>query len=400
MTTQRRKGVFIVGATGTIGRNTLAVIRSCPDQFYVAGVSGYNNVRALARIVCATRPRYAAVAAEHVDTLKHLCAGTKGTRFVPYDAVGDCFDDAAVDIVVIGVTGVAALPVFRAALRYKKRIAPANKEALVTAGDLLMRQARASGTEVVPIDSEQSGVFQCLQGESAAFVERVTLTASGGPLWRCRRRDFHRLTRKEILRHPRWRMGAKITVDSATMMNKGLEMIEAKVLFDLRPEQIDVVIHPQAVVHALVTFCDGSVKAQLSPTDMRYPIQYALSFPERCEGGPMRLCLWRLKQLTFEKPDAKRFPLLSLAHDVLKRGGDLPAVMNAANETAVAAFLRGRLRFLDIERAVNDIVGRHRVHPSPGWDDLMAADAEARRLTEEWIQRHQAGRRVIGSIGS
>ena len=356
----RVKTVAILGSTGSIGINTLKVVDKYPDRFKVIALTAYNNKDLLKRQAAKYRPKYTALG--EVDTDEPA-------------RIASCKD---VDIVVLAMRGAAALAPFLAAAKAGKTIAPANKEALVIAGDLIMAQARESGATIIPVDSEQSAIFQCLDGQKAPLA-RVHLTASGGPLRDVPVKNFDRMTVKDILRHPRWNMGAKITVDSATLMNKGFEFIEAQRLFGLRHSQINVVVHPEAIVHSMVEFDDGSVLAQMGVTDMRLPIQYALTYPERLDTGLKPLDFFRIGQLNFSKPDMVKFPALALAMEAAKQAGSAPCVLNAADEESVAEFLRGRIKFTSIYKVVEKAVSRHKIVKNPSLDDIREADRWARQ---------------------
>ena len=293
--------------------------------------------------------------------------------------------DPAVDVVVAAIVGSAGLRGTWAAVEAGKRVALANKETLVVAGPLVMSLAAARGATIVPVDSEHSAIFQLLTAGRRDQVRQVLLTASGGPFRRYSAAQMREVTVAEALDHPTWAMGPKITVDSATMMNKALEIIEARWLFDLDPDQIRVVIHPQSVVHSLVEFCDGSVAAQMSPPDMRLPIQYALTYPERQPGIAARFDWSQPQQLEFEPPDEERFPALGLGYEVARRGGTSGAVLNAANEAAVQQFLQGRLRFHEIVPAVQAVLQHHHFDPNPTLNDLMRLDAWARQEVSRWV---------------
>ncbi len=309
----------------------------------------------------------------------------KGIKFYPVRDSAHIASLKEVDTVIIAMRSAGALMPFLAAVRAGKVVAPANKEALVMAGDLIMKEARDYHARIIPIDSEQSAIFQCLDGQTSE-VSFIHLTASGGPLRKVAPKDFKHMTVKNILNHPRWKMGPKITVDSATLMNKGFEVIEAKHLFGLRHNQIKVLIHPEAIIHSMVEFADGSFLAQLGITDMRLPIQYALTYPERLPTGLKRLDLARLGSLHFEKPDLKRFPLLDLAYEAARRAGTLPSVLNAADEEAVEAFLAGKINFLSIYKVIEKVIGRHTTVKDPSLEAIIQADAwarqEARRILE------------------
>jgi 1-deoxy-D-xylulose-5-phosphate reductoisomerase len=325
-----------------------------------------------------------AVGPEGLAHFKNI--GIKGVKFYP---IGDCAELARlreVDVVVLAMRGSGALMPFLEALCAGKTVAPANKEALVMAGDLIMEEARKHRARIIPIDSEQSAIFQCLEGQNSRPV-RVHLTASGGPLREVGPKDFKDMAPKEILRHPRWKMGPKITVDSATLMNKGFEVIEAKHLFHLSCDQIKVLVHPEAIIHSMVEFADGSLLAQLGVTDMRLPIQYALTYPERLPTGLNDLDLARLGSLHFEEPDLKRFPSLELAFEAARSGGSMPAVLNAADEEAVEAFLRGKIGFLSIYKVVEKVVLRHKIIKNPSLQAILQSDEWARQEAQNILEK-------------
>lgn len=372
------RGLCILGATGSIGTQTLEVIRLFPDAFQVVALTAGANVALLAEQARAVRPRYAVVAdVAQQPALEAALAGLPTTVLAGPEALAHVAALPEVDVVVAAVVGAAGLPPVVAALQAGKTVALANKETLVVGGALVAGLARRHGARLLPVDSEHSAIFQCLVGEPEGSVERLILTASGGPFRTRPRHTFDAITRDEALRHPNWSMGAKITVDSATMMNKGLEVIEARWLFGLPPERIDVLVHPQSIVHSLVAFVDGSTKAQLGVPDMKMPIQYALTYPARWPAPHERLDWARLRRLDFEPPDLDKFPCLRLAYDALHLGGTAPACLNAANEAAVALFLQERIRFVDIPRLIEAALAE----AGPAAEtlaELTAADAAAR----------------------
>ncbi len=381
------KNVAILGSTGSIGINTLKVIDCFPGRFKVVALTAYKNSSLLEKQIRKYSPRYAAINGQGVlDLQKRL----SGKRVKIFDAGSEIAQIAAhkdVDIVVIGIRGSGALLPFLAAVKCAKTVAPANKEALVMAGHIIMKEAKRHGATIIPVDSEQSAIFQCLQAAKPGELKKVYLTASGGPLWRVKKSRFDRMSVADILKHPRWKMGKKITVDSATLMNKGLEIIEAKWLFGLNVKDIDVLIHPEVIVHSMVEFKDGSILAQLGVTDMKLPIQYALTFPRRLETHLKQADFLKLKRLTFEKPDFQRFPSLELCFYVGHSGGTLPAVLNAANEEAVEAFLNERLPFSKIFRTVEKIVSQHKNVRNPKLTDVWQADGWAREEARRMIER-------------
>ncbi|NTV30245.1 MAG: 1-deoxy-D-xylulose-5-phosphate reductoisomerase [Candidatus Omnitrophica bacterium] len=373
----KKKRVAILGSTGSIGLNALKVIERLEDHFEVVTLSAFNNVDTLVGQIKKFWPRNVALSSERIPELRRLF----GKRVKFFDVAEDLPHLASakeVDVVILAVTGAAALGPFLSAAQAGKVIAPANKEALVMAGDVIVSEARRAGASIVPVDSEQSAIFQCLAGQDRAFLKKVHLTASGGALRKVAASRHDRLSVREILRHPRWRMGAKITVDSATLMNKGFEVIEAMRLFGLSVEEVNVVIHPEAIIHSMVEMVDGALLAQLGLPDMRLPIQYALTYPQRLPTGLRPLDLTEFKSLTFEKPDTGKFPALALAYYAARKGGTLPAVLNAADEVAVEAFLKGRIRFTDIFRIAEKVVMAHKTVSSASLEDIRYADACAR----------------------
>jgi len=345
--------IAILGATGSIGKSTLDLVERSPGRFEVVAVTAATNVQVLADIARRTHAKLAVVAEEsRLQGLDQLLAGTGCRAAGGEQALIEAASGEA-ELVIAAIVGCAGLKPTMAAVEAGKTIAIANKEALVTAGRLMIRAARASGATLLPVDSEHNAIFQCLAGSRRQDVSRLVLTASGGP-FRTASADFIKAaTPEQAVAHPNWSMGAKISVDSATLMNKGLELIEAHYLFELPPNRIDVLIHPQSVVHSMVEFVDGSVLAQLGSPDMRIPIAYALAWPERIDTPAQRLDLAAIARLDFEKPDLERFPALRLARSALESGGPAPIVLNAANEVAVASFLAGRIRFNEIVRLVN-----------------------------------------------
>lgn len=368
--------VCILGSTGSIGTSALEVVAHLPEALGVAGLSTNQRVDAVVEQCRRFRPASVGVADEallprlrgRVDAA--LYAGASGLAEMA------CRDD--VDVVLAAVVGAAGLPAVLAAVRAGKTVALANKESLVVAGSLLIPEARRRGTKILPVDSEHSAVFQAMQAGRAGEVKRVILTASGGPFRTWPAERIRDATVEDALNHPTWRMGSKVTIDSATMFNKALELIEAVWLFDLPPEKVEVVVHPESVVHSMVEFTDGNVIAQLSPPDMRTPIQYALTWPDRLPGAGRRLDLSRTMSLNFEPPDDRRFPALRLAYEAARRRGTMGAVLNAANEAAVEAFVAGKIGFGRIADLVEATMSSHQTVAEPTLDDLLAADRWAR----------------------
>jgi 1-deoxy-D-xylulose-5-phosphate reductoisomerase len=376
--------IAILGSTGSIGLNTLKVVDQNPRRFQVVALSAYNNFELLGAQIRKYKPAHVAVGPQGLAHFKKT--GIKGIKFYPSQDCAQIASLKEVDIVVLAMSGTGALMPFLAAVRAGKTVAPANKEALVIAGDLIMSEAQKFRARIIPIDSEQSAIFQCLDGQQSKPVF-VHLTASGGPLREVRSKDFKRMTPKDILRHPRWKMGPKITVDSATLMNKGFEVIEARHLFNLSYNQIKVLVHPEAIIHSMVEFADGSLLAQLGVTDMRLPIQYALTYPDRLPTGLKALDLAQLGSLNFEEPDLKRFPALSLAFEAARVAGTTPAVLNAADEEAVEAFLKNRIDFLSIYKVVEKVVLRHKIIKNPSLQEILQADAWARHEAKNILEK-------------
>lgn len=383
----------ILGATGTIGVNTLDVVARHPERFNIVALTGATQLDKLAEQCRQFRPRYAVVMdAERAATLKTLLSGLDIEVRWGVEALEEVSALPEVDSVMAAIVGAAGLRPAMAAARAGKRILLANKETLVMAGHFFMEAVKAGGASLLPIDSEHNAVFQSMpagyDGNLAAHgVRRVLLTASGGP-FRSRAVDtLAAVTPEEAVAHPNWVMGKKISVDSATMMNKGLEVIEAHWLFNARPEQIEVVIHPQSIIHSMVEYLDGSVLAQLSNPDMRTPIAHSLAYPERVAAGVPWLELAKIGTLTFEAPDFQRFPCLKLAYQALATGGTAPAILNAANEEAVAAFLDHRIPYLAISETLSTVLARLHDRPAGNLEELEAVDAEARSIAQELIAR-------------
>ena len=370
------KRISILGSTGSIGRNALEVVRRNSERFSVAVLASRSNVALLREQITEFRPELVAVYDEKAAIeLRDSEPGTKiisGAQGLVEAASVD------VDVVLCAVVGAVGLEPLLAAIDAGNRVAIANKEPLVMAGDYIMAQAQQRGVDVLPVDSEHNAIFQCLRGNNASDIDRVYLTASGGPFYGRGTEELRAITPEQAMRHPTWDMGAKISVDSATLMNKGLEIIEALCLFRLRSEQIEVVIHPQSVIHSMVAFRDGSVIAQLGLTDMKVPIAFALAYPERLSAPEMRLDVTSLAELTFGKPDCRAFPCLALARVAANQGGTVPAILNSANEEAVEAFCAGRIGFLDIATVVERTMEACPMSKESNLDAVLAADRDAR----------------------
>jgi 1-deoxy-D-xylulose-5-phosphate reductoisomerase len=387
--------VAILGSTGSIGRNTLDVIDRLAPRFQVVALSAGSNTELIAEQTIRYRPEVVSVKnesqayelAERLDAaggqLPQLLYGMEGMLTVATHPQADL-------VVSATVGGLGLLPTYKA-IELGRRVAIANKEPLVMAGELMQRQARESGAEILPVDSEHNALHQCLRGEQHHEVIRLVLTASGGPFRNTSREEMEHVSVEQAMQHPTWRMGTKITIDSATLMNKGLEVIEAHWLFGFTPDQIDIVIHPQSVIHSMIELVDGSVIAQMGLTDMRLPIQYALTYPERLPLDLPRLNLAELQKLEFFAPDRERFPSIDLAYRALRLGGIAPAVLNAANEVAVAAFLEGKIRFTDITQVIGHMIDRceqESVPPLTSIDQVLHADMRARCEAEVFISEY------------
>jgi 1-deoxy-D-xylulose-5-phosphate reductoisomerase len=379
-----RLTISVLGATGSIGENTLDITGRSPGAFEVVALTAQSNVARLAELAIAHKARIAVIGdPARFQELKDRLAGTSTRVAAGEDALVAAAAEPA-QCVMAAIVGAAGLRPTFAAARQGRRIALANKECLVSAGAVFLREIEKSGAELIPVDSEHSGAFQALRGTEPEGIEKITLTASGGPFRTWAKERLATATREEALRHPNWSMGSKITIDCATMMNKGLELIEAYHLFPVEPHQLGIVIHPQSIVHCLVAMTDGSVLAQLAPPDMRTPISLALAWPQRHPTPVERLDLVKAGCLTFEAPDEDRFPALCIAREALEKGGAAPAVLNAANEVAVEAFLDGRAGFLDIASTVASSLeaadARGLLRQPQSLDDVLEVDREARRI--------------------
>jgi len=366
----------VLGSTGSIGRQTLDVVRHLPQRFRIAGLAAGNNVSLLAEQVEEFRPDFVFCSAPDTEQRRALGRLPANCRVLPLEEMASHRD---VDMVVVATSGKVGLDAVLAAVRAGKQVALANKEALVMAGGIIMREAGENGAQVLPVDSEHSAVWQCLRGESGGSVRRIILTASGGPFRGYSAARLQEVDVEQALRHPSWTMGRKVTIDSATLMNKGLEVIEAHWLFSVPVSSIRVLVHPQSIIHSMVEFADGSLKAQLSWPDMRLPIQYALSYPERLPNDSLPRLDWDgIGRFDFERPDYTRFPCLRLGIEAGEKGGTYPAALCAADEVAVALFLEGRIRFVDIAGVVEKVLAKHCSVAQPALEDIMAADGWAR----------------------
>lgn len=384
-----QQGLVVLGSTGSIGTNTLDVIRNLPDRFQVVGLSAGSKWEMLFAQAAEFHPQWVHLAdpkaLEQAD-LSLLPAGVELVRNL--DELHRRIQASEVKIVLAAIVGAAGLETTWTALEAGKKIALANKETLVVGGPLVMRLAQSRGGQILPVDSEHSAVFQAIQNHRSA-VEKVVLTGSGGPFRGRSREQLQQVTVEQALNHPTWKMGPKITVDSATLMNKALEVIEARWLFGLEPSQIDVVIHPESLVHSFVEFVDGSILAQISPPDMRLPIQYALTYPERLAGPARKLAWSQLGDFHFARPDSETFPALRLGFEVAQQGGTSGAVLNAANEKAVELFLNGELPFLAIAEVCQKVLAHHNYNPNPGLAELWQQDRWAREEVLRWTRMNK-----------
>ncbi|MBR7025239.1 MAG: 1-deoxy-D-xylulose-5-phosphate reductoisomerase [Selenomonadaceae bacterium] len=379
------KKIAILGSTGSIGTQALDVVRNLPEEFSVEVLAANSNVELFTRQIEEFRPKLA-VLADEAAYKKLSSKKFQGTELAGgRQAFIDAADFDGVEIVLTSMSGFAGLEPTIKAINGRKNIALANKETLVVAGELVTKLAEARGVKILPVDSEHGAFFQCLQGEDLNSIEKLLLTASGGPFRGKTRGELLNATVKEVLAHPTWNMGKKITVDSASLVNKGLEVIEAKFLYGVDYDQIQVVVHPQSIIHSMVEFRDGSIIAQLAAPDMRLPIQYALTYPRRLPAPVKKLNFWEINSLTFEKPDAETFRGLKFAYEAGKIGGTLPCTFNAANEVAVNAFLRGQIKFLEIYDVIEQAMTCRPVKQKPTLEDLLAEDTATRTLAEEFI---------------
>jgi 1-deoxy-D-xylulose-5-phosphate reductoisomerase len=386
-TSRKRTRVVVLGATGSIGESALKVARDIPDRMEIVGLAANSNAKKLAATANETRAQSVCLVDEtKIDILKReldyeprIFAGQEGLREIA------CLTNA--EMVLVAIVGTGGLRPTLAAIEAGKDLAVASKEILVMAGEIVMREARENGVNVLPVDSEHNAIFQCLEGKNSLDIRRIILTASGGPFRETPRTDFKSITPEQALKHPTWNMGPKITIDSATLFNKGLEMIEAHWLFGVEMQHVEVVIHPQSIVHSMVEFADGSTLAQLSYSNMCFPIQYAVTWPDRVPNTLPPLDFSKLSSLEFFTPRYEDFPALNLARRAGETGGTLPAVMNAANEVAVAGFLDRQVRFPDIWRIVGEVMNRHRSVAHPDLDAILQADLWARKEARGMLDR-------------
>ena len=380
------KRIALLGSTGSIGTQTLDVISRFPEEFKIEVLTAGSNIRLLAQQAVKYLPDSVVIGNPlHYQQLKEALRDLPVKVYAGDEAIEQVVRGSTIDLVVAAMVGYSGLKPTISAIKAGKKIALANKETLVVAGEIIKKLVRESGSKIIPVDSEHSAIFQCLAGESGNPVEKITLTASGGPFLNYTKEMLRDVKPHEALKHPNWDMGNKVTIDSASLMNKGLEVIEARWLFDLLPEQIKVIIHTQSIIHSLVHFADGSVKAQLGVPDMRVPILYALSYPDRLASDLPKLDLGKYPTLSFAEPDPERFRNLSLAYQALKQGGNMPCIMNAANEAAVSAFLSGKIGFLQMPDVVEYTMEKTEYFASPGLGFLETSNTRARTIAQNYI---------------
>jgi 1-deoxy-D-xylulose-5-phosphate reductoisomerase len=385
--TSIKKRIAILGSTGSIGTQALDVIESHPEAFDVEVLTAQNNVSLLIDQAKKYKPNAVVIGNEtHYPVLKEALKHEDIKVFAGENALASIVVMDSIDLVLTALVGYAGLKPTIRAIEAGKNIALANKETLVVAGELITSLARIKGVNIYPIDSEHSAIFQCLVGEFHNKIEKIILTASGGPFRGKKKEDIRLMRKEQALKHPNWSMGAKITIDSASMMNKGLEVIEAKWLFGVKPQQVEVVVHPQSIIHSLVQFEDGSIKAQLGLPDMRLPIQFALTYPERFSSGFPRFDFAQYPSLTFEKPDTETFRNLALAYEAIYKGGNMPCVLNAANEVAVAGFLKDKVGFLEMSDIVEQCLAKIDYITSPTYEDYVYTDKQTRIRASELVK--------------
>lgn len=382
------KNISVLGSTGSIGRSSLEVIDKLSHRFKVVGLTAGRNNQLLEKQVEKFRPKIVSLERkEEAEDLRRKFRGKSIKVTFAQEGAEEVASFSENDIVISAITGIDGLRPTLAAVQEGKKVALANKESMVVAGPLIQDMIRKFGAQLIPVDSEHSGVFQCLAKEEMENVKKVILTASGGPFFSKSSSEMNDITLEEALNHPRWKMGKKVTIDSATLMNKGLELIEARWLFGLEPRQLGILIHPQSIVHSLVEMSDGSVLAQLGPTDMKLPIQYALTYPEREESLLPSLDLSEIKALEFYEVNVEKFPIIKLARLALEEGDSFPIALNAANEVVVSAFLEQRIKFMDISDVVTEIVENHQKRKAQSLEDIFDVDRETRRVSLDLLKK-------------
>lgn len=380
-----KKQIAILGSTGSIGRQAIEVIRKYPERFDVYALTANNQVDLLIKQAVEVRPDAVVIAnKEHYNRLKEALSDYPIKVYAGSDAISQIVESSPIDIVLTAMVGYSGLKPTINAIKAGKTIALANKETLVVAGEIIKKLANDYKAPILPVDSEHSAIFQCLEFYNP--VEKIILTASGGPFRKLPYNELRNVTKEQALKHPNWNMGAKVTIDSATMMNKGFEVIEAKWLFNLKSEQIEVLVHPQSIIHSMVQYADGAVKAQLGIPDMKLPILYAFTYPERYKTDFKRLDFAEIGTLTFEKPDIEHFRNLALAYRAMEAGGNMPCVLNAANEVVVDAFLKEKIGFLDMPAIIEKTMEKVEFMPDPDYDDYVETDKEARKTAVSFIR--------------
>lgn len=381
-----KRHVAILGSTGSIGKQTLEVIQEHPELFQVEALTAFSNADILINQAIQFKPNAVVIGDKNLFTKVNDALTPYNVKvFAGYDSIEQVVQIEDIDIVVTAMVGFSGLKPTISAIKAGKQIALSNKETLVVAGELITRLAKEKGVNIYPVDSEHSAIFQCLQGEFHNKIEKIYLTASGGPFRGKDKKYLETVTKEQALRHPNWNMGSKITIDSASMMNKGLEMIEARWLFNLNPEQIDVIIHPQSIIHSIVQFEDGSMKAQMGLPDMKLPIQFAIGYPQRIKSSFPRFNFINYPQLTFEPADTKTFRNLGLAEEALNKGGNLPCILNAANEAAVDAFLKDRVSFLQMSDIIETCMAKIKYIKHPSLEDYFETDKQTHVFAGELI---------------
>lgn len=386
MNNTARKQIAILGSTGSIGTQALEVISENSSLFEVYALTAHNNVELLIEQARKFKPEMVAIGNDfHYPRLREALSDLPVKVFAGADAIAEVAAAEPVDVVLTAMVGYSGLKPTISAIRAGKKIALANKETLVVAGELICDLVATHKSAILPVDSEHSAIFQCLAGEGNNEIEKLILTASGGPFRTKSLQELEHVTRAQALKHPNWDMGAKITIDSASLMNKGFEIIEAKWLFGVNPERIEVVVHPQSIIHSMVQFTDGSIKAQLGLPDMKLPIQYAFTYPERIKTSFPRFDFNVCSQFTFERPDMERFRNLAFAYYAMEKGGNMPCILNAANEVVVAAFLKDRIGFLQMSDIIEEVIEKAHFVAAPAYEDYVSTDEQVRLLTESMI---------------
>jgi len=377
-----KKRIAVLGSTGSIGKQTLEIIYNQPEDFEIIALSAWKNTDLLKEQIKKFKPKYAVVKDERLAReLRNKLSNNVNCRILYGDfGLSKIAANNSIDLVVVAIMGMAALRPTIEAIDSKKSIGLANKEIVVSAGDILFQRAKENGVNIMPIDSEHSGLFQCIRPEYTANIEKMIITASGGPFYHLKESALDNVSVEDALNHPNWEMGNKISIDSATLMNKGLEVIEAHRLFNFPIDKIEIVIHPQSYIHALVQYNDGSMIAQISDHDMRIPIHFALNYPKRIQNNLPRINLIKIGQLTFKKLDIKRFASIELCYEAIKQGGTYPTALNAANEVAVHSFLNKSIQFKDIIKVVEIVMNKHQNKNNPSIDDIVYQDTETRKI--------------------